>query len=204
MPRTVRRKPKRMNRRRRTRLKPSWDPPRIKKPDQSKLAHLGMLDTARKSSQVGRRLPRRQGLRRRVAELSVACYEIVAVRGFESDQDGQILPISEPVSRTAHLFHGWILDGRHAAIQQGDEASLFHLRESELGPGEDFHHLPVDMPIGDQVARTVARDLEEEAFIACEQEATDQCVRSNQQLHDTASSRIPSSLREGSVPIARG
>ena len=62
MPRTVRRKPKRMNRRRRTRLKPSWDPPRIKKPDQSKLAHLGMLDTARKSSHVGRRLPRLEDL----------------------------------------------------------------------------------------------------------------------------------------------
>src|SRR2546422_2287054 len=62
MPRTVRRKPKRMNGRRRTRLKPSWDPPRIKKPDQSKLAHLGVLDTARKSSQVGRRLPRLEDL----------------------------------------------------------------------------------------------------------------------------------------------
>jgi len=73
-----------------------------------------------------------------------------------------------------------------------------------IGPCEDFHHLPVDMPIGDQVARTVAGDLEEEAFIACKHEAADQRVRVNEQLHDTASSRIPSSPREGSVPIARG
>src|SRR5712691_11447111 len=73
-------------------------------------------------------LSRRHGLRCRVAELSVAGYEIEAIRSFESDQDGQILPISEAVSRMAHLFHGWILEGRHAAIQQGDEASLFPLR----------------------------------------------------------------------------
>src|SRR2546425_3968412 len=149
-------------------------------------------------------LSRRHGLRCRVAELSVAGYEIVAVRRLESDKDGQIRRISEAVSRVAHLFHGWILDGRQAAIQQGDEASLFHLRKSEVGPCEDFHHLPVDMSIGDQVARTVAGDLEEEAFLAREHEAADQCVRVNEQLHDTASSRIPSLLREGSVPIARG
>src|SRR2546425_10607568 len=149
-------------------------------------------------------LSRRHGLRGRVAELSVAGYEIVAVRRLESDKDGEILLISEAVSRVAHLFHGWILDGRQAAIQQGDEASLFHLRKSEIGPCEDFHHLPVDMPIRDQVARTVAGDLEEEAFIAREHEAAHQCVRVNEQLHDTASSRIPSLLPEGSVPIARG
>ena len=33
-------------------------------------------------------LSRRHGLRRRVAERSVACYQIVAVRRLESDKDG--------------------------------------------------------------------------------------------------------------------
>lgn len=49
-------------RRRYWQKKSSSDPPRIKKPDQRKVAHLGMLDTARKRSQVGRRPPRLEDL----------------------------------------------------------------------------------------------------------------------------------------------
>ena len=49
-------KPRRADTRRRHRQKkPSSDPPRIKQLNQGELAHLGMLDTARKRSRVGQR-----------------------------------------------------------------------------------------------------------------------------------------------------
>src|SRR5712691_4982 len=132
------------------------------------------------------------GLRCHAPELPVAGDKVVGSGHLEPDQNRQVFFVSEPARGFAYVS-GWrVSEGDHAAIEDGHQPPLLISGEMRARTAEEIPHFLADVFDRDQVAGTVPAQFQEEPLVAEEEEATDERVRINEQLHDTASSTRPS------------
>src|SRR3989442_1647823 len=111
---------------------------------------------------------------------------------LEADKTRQIGFVSERARGFAYRSGGRTSQGDHAAIEDGHQPPLLLSGKMRARTAEEIPHFLADVFDRNQVAGTVPAQFQEEPLVAEEEEATDERVRINEQLHDTASSRHPS------------